>query len=147
LVKENGCFGCHEIASIKSGRAVGPDLRLEPTPPLDWLTSAEQVKAKSDALNPPGQQRKVGPSLRRLTEKSNPEWAAKWIKDPRGFRPDTKMPHFYGLSTNSKGALPDGQKDFPDAEVASITYYLFVESQRYLEGKSTPFLAVQMDLE
>ena len=35
LVKENGCFGCHEIAGSKSGRAIGPDLRLEPTPPLD----------------------------------------------------------------------------------------------------------------
>ena len=30
LVRENGCFGCHEIAGIKSGREVGPDLRLEP---------------------------------------------------------------------------------------------------------------------
>src|SRR5262249_26256058 len=30
LVKENGCFGCHEFSGLKSGRAVGPDLRLEP---------------------------------------------------------------------------------------------------------------------
>src|SRR5262249_50405941 len=35
LVRENGCFGCHEIAGIKGGRPVGPDLRLEPTPALE----------------------------------------------------------------------------------------------------------------
>ncbi len=28
LVRENGCFGCHEIAGHKGGRSVGPDLRL-----------------------------------------------------------------------------------------------------------------------
>ena len=38
LIKENGCFGCHEIAGRKGGRQIGPDLRLEPTPPLDSLT-------------------------------------------------------------------------------------------------------------
>ena len=31
LIKENGCFGCHEIAGRKGGRQIGPDLRLEPT--------------------------------------------------------------------------------------------------------------------
>ncbi len=35
LVRENGCFGCHEISGIKAGREVGPDLRLEPQPALD----------------------------------------------------------------------------------------------------------------
>lgn len=31
LVRENGCFGCHEIKGTDAaGRAVGPDLRLEP---------------------------------------------------------------------------------------------------------------------
>ena len=38
LIKENGCFGCHEIAGRKGGRQIGPDLRLEPTPPLESLT-------------------------------------------------------------------------------------------------------------
>ena len=131
LVRENGCFGCHEIAGIKSGREIGPDLRLEPQPALEWLSPTEQDKAKADPLNPPGTYRKVGPSLRRIAEKTNEEWARRWIQSPRGFRPDTKMPHFYNLSNDSANgpdALPDDQKDFPAAEIHSIAHYLFAES-------------------
>jgi mono/diheme cytochrome c family protein len=140
LVRENGCFGCHEIASIKSGRAIGPDLRLEPQPALAYLTPAEQEKAKADPLNLPGTYRKVGPSLRRLAEKTNQDWVRKWIRSPRGFRPDTKMPHFYGLSNNSpevlRQAAPE-QEHFPYAEIAGIAYYLLAESKGNLEGKDT----------
>src|SRR5262245_16792342 len=141
LVRENGCFGCHEISGIKSGRAVGPDLRLEPTPPLEWLPPQEQRDARKDPLNPPGTLRKVGPSLRRLDEKVDEKWLLSWIKNPRGFRPDTKMPHFYGLSTNNEEYLKETTKDtdqrqdlFPDAEIHSLAYYLRTESRRYLGG-------------
>lgn len=134
LIKENGCFGCHEIAGKKAGKDIGPDLRLEPTPPLDDLTPSERVKIESDAENPPGQQRKVGPSLYRLAEKTNADWAAKWLRSPRGFRPDTKMPHFYGLSNNDPSVLPEEQKPFPDAEMAAITHYLFKASKAYVKS-------------
>src|SRR5207237_7949693 len=83
LVRENGCFGCHEIAGMKSGRAVGPDLRLEPNPPLEDLTAGERNDLLADAQNPPGTMRKVGPSLYRLSEKTNQEWTRKWIQAPR----------------------------------------------------------------
>ena len=59
LVRENGCFGCHEIASVKSGREVGPDLRLEPSPPLEAYTPLERAKMTSDPLNPPGTERRA----------------------------------------------------------------------------------------
>jgi mono/diheme cytochrome c family protein len=132
LVRESGCFGCHEIAGIKSGREVGPDLRLEPSPPLEAYTPAERAKMLSDPLNPPGTMRKVGPSLYRISEKTNQAWARKWIQAPRNFRPSTKMPHFYGLSNNSPDTLPPEQKEFPNAEIAAITYYLFQESHDFL---------------
>jgi cytochrome c2 len=134
LVRESGCFGCHEIAGLKNGREVGPDLRLEPSPPLDAYTPAERAKLLSDPQNPPGAMRKVGPSLYRLSEKTNQQWVRKWIEAPRDFRPTTRMPHFYGLSNNRKEVLPDDQKDFPDAEIASIAYYLLSESKDYLKG-------------
>ncbi len=140
LVRENGCFGCHEIAGIKGGREVGPDLRLEAQPPLEWLTPTDQDKAKSDPANPPGTYRKVGPSLRRIAEKTNEGWARRWIQSPRGFRPDTKMPHFYNLSNDTADgpdALPDDQKDYPAAEIHSIAHYLFLESADGLQGKDT----------
>jgi mono/diheme cytochrome c family protein len=141
LVKDNGCFGCHEISGLKSGKEVGPDLRLEPAPALDQLSAEERAKVLADPGNPPGTLRKVGPSLRRISEKTNEEWARKWINLPRGFRPDTRMPHFYNLSNNSPDVLPDdkdnpdkNQKDFPATEIASIAHYLFTESRAYLNG-------------
>ncbi len=134
LVRESGCFGCHEIAGIKSGREVGPDLRLEPSPPLKAYTPAERVKMLSDPLNPPGTMRKVGPSLYRISEKANQQWVRRWILAPRDFRPTTKMPHFYGLSNNSPEVLPDDQKEFPNAEIAGVAYYLLSESKDYLKG-------------
>lgn len=132
LIRENGCFGCHEIAGRKGGRQVGPDLRLEPYPPLEDLTEAERTKIQSDVDNPPGTHRKVGPSLFRLSEKTNKEWTSKWLRSPRAFRPDTKMPHFYGLSNNDPSVLPDDQKSFPDAEINAITHYLFEASRDYM---------------
>lgn len=134
LVREFGCFGCHEIAGTKRGVEVGPDLRLEPALPLEAMSPAEREKALADLQNPPGAMRKVGPSLYRLTEKTNEDWVRKWVNDPRGFRPSTRMPHFFNLSNNSPGVLPDEQKAFPDAEVRSIAHYLMVESRAYLEG-------------
>jgi mono/diheme cytochrome c family protein len=151
LVRENGCFGCHEIAGIKGfregPRAVGPDLRLEPSPALDFLTSAEQEKAKSDPANPPGTFRKAGPSLRRLAEKTNQGWTRRWLYSPRGFRPDTKMPHFYNLSNNTPNSrieeLPEDQKKFPDTEMHAIAYYLVTESQASLEGRDSARKALE----
>src|SRR5262249_15180900 len=94
--------------------------------------------ARADPLNLPGTLRKVGPSLRRLDEKVDPQWLLSWIKSPRGYRPDTKMPHFYGLSTNNEDYLKEnepGQVAYPDAEIHSIAYYLRTESQAYLGEK------------
>jgi mono/diheme cytochrome c family protein len=132
-VRELGCFGCHEFAGVNKGRWVGPDLRLEPDPPLDAMSPEERAKRTSDPANPPGTMRKVGPNLARIAEKTYPEWTAQWIKSPRSFRPETKMPHYYGRPNNVPEALPDEQKKFPDAEVASITHYLFATSKDLLK--------------
>jgi mono/diheme cytochrome c family protein len=146
LVRENGCFGCHDISGIKGSaagyRAVGPDLRLEPQPALEYLTSTEQEKAQSDPNNPAGTFRKVGPSLRRLAEKTNESWTRAWLYSPRGFRPDTRMPHFYNLANNTNDPnaaepLPPEQKEFPAVEMHSIAYYLIRESQAGLDGQDT----------
>jgi mono/diheme cytochrome c family protein len=133
LVRELGCFGCHEIAGINKGRWIGPDLRLEPDPPLEALSPEERAKKLSDPTNPPGAMRKVGPNLARIAEKTNEQWARQWIKSPRSFRPDTKMPHYYGQPNNSGEALPEEQKRFPDAEVTAVTHYLFATSKDLLK--------------
>ncbi|HEV3164487.1 MAG TPA: c-type cytochrome [Isosphaeraceae bacterium] len=90
-----GCTGCHQIG----GEGVmGPDL--------------------SDA-------RKVGPNLAHIASKTSQEWTLKWIKNPHAFRPDTRMPRFYGLVNN------DSASDWPKnhAEIHSIVHYLWAKSQ------------------
>ncbi|MFN4259370.1 MAG: c-type cytochrome [Gemmataceae bacterium] len=139
LVRENGCFGCHDIAGTKNGVSVGPDLRLEPWPPVDMLPPNVQAKMQADTANPPGTMRKVGPSLRHLSQKTNESWTRQWIHDPRGFRPDTKMPHFFGLSNNSKAYLEQtapSQANYPAAEVYAMTRFLFQTSDRYLQDEA-----------
>jgi cytochrome c2 len=91
-----GCTGCHQIGGEGS---FGPDL--------------------SDA-------RQVGPNLEHVASKVTQDWMLKWIKNPHAFRPDTRMPRFYGLSNNSiEGDWPKNH-----AEIHAIT--------RYLWSKSTP---------
>lgn len=144
LVRELGCFGCHEVAGFKSGRPIGPDMRLEPYPPLEDLTPIERAGLTKDPNDPPGNMRKVGPGLRRVAEKLGDEWTTKWIRSPRSFRPDTKMPHFFGLTNNNthqlSDTLPNGpsqvgeaQNSFPDAEIRSITDYLLKASRIHLD--------------
>jgi cbb3-type cytochrome oxidase cytochrome c subunit len=89
-----GCTGCHTIGGEG---ALGPDLTEE---------------------------RQVGPNLSHLASKSSKEWVLKWIKNPHAFRPDSRMPRFYGLSNNGD------EKDWPKnhAEIHAITHYLFTKS-------------------
>ncbi len=89
-----GCTGCHTIGGEGS---FGPDLT---------------------------DNRPVGPNLQHIGTKVSREWTLKWIKNPHAFRPDTRMPRFYGVTNN------DAPKDQPksDAEVHAITHYLFATS-------------------
>ncbi len=128
IVRQYGCFGCHEITGWKpgTGRLIGPDLRLEPQ------TEGERKKASADPLNPPGRLRKVGPSLRHLAEKVQPDWAYRWINLPKGFRPGTRMPQFYGL-TNNNGKLAGS--DTADVAKSSVELHAIVH---YLYSNSVP---------
>jgi cytochrome c2 len=138
IIREIGCFGCHEIGGTKGGRPIGPDLRLEPNPPLDKLSREERDKLFVDPDNPPGTMRKVGPSLYRVSEKTYEEWAVKWLMAPREFRPDTRMPHYYGVSNNNEKALAGtGQEAFPATEIHGIVHYLFQSSRTYLDTLET----------
>ena len=45
----------------------------------------------------PGKYPKVGPSLRYIAAKNSLEFVNDWVKNPQSFRPNTKMPRFFGL--------------------------------------------------
>jgi cbb3-type cytochrome oxidase cytochrome c subunit len=93
-IVQYGCTGCHTIGGEG---AFGPDLTDERT---------------------------VGPNLSHIGAKLAPEWVKKWIKNPHAFRPDSRMPRFYGLTNNA------AEEDIPkgDAEVQAIAHYLFTRS-------------------
>jgi cbb3-type cytochrome oxidase cytochrome c subunit len=149
LVRNYGCFGCHEINGFNGpNKRTGPDVRTEPT----FYAAAQQIKAdsgftnlgddvkgwverllghpdddnarhrlreflltdaqaKAPVLTPtsahlegalkdvetPGTFRKVGPSLRYVASKDGFDFLYSWIRNPRDFRPSTKMPRFFGL--------------------------------------------------
>ena len=143
LVRENGCFGCHEIAGIKSGREVGPDLRLEPTPALDWLTPTEQDKAKADPTNPPGtypQGRPQPAPHRREDQRGMGARAGSSRRAASGPTPRCRTSTTSATTRRRRGrdALPDDQKDFPAAEIHSIAHYLFAESgKEFTESAAT----------
>ena len=89
-----GCNGCHTIGGEGS---FGPDLTDEP---------------------------QVGPNLAHVGSKVSKDWILKWIIDPHAFRPDSRMPRFYGLTNNQD------KEDWPKnyAEANAITHYLFAKS-------------------
>lgn len=68
--------------------------------------------------------RKVGPDLTQLRGKVDPAWTSKWIRAPHSFRPDTKMPQFFGLSN----AL---SREEEDVEAAAIGAYLYHHSAEF----------------
>jgi len=45
--------------------------------------------------------RNTGPSLEHVGVKTTQEWAYGWVSDPKDFRPNTPMPHFFGNENNS----------------------------------------------
>lgn len=133
LVRKYGCFGCHEIGGFKEGRQIGPDLRLEPQ------TDEDRRRAELDTAQPPGQMRKVGPSLRLLHEKMSSDWVNLWIKSPAGFRPESRMPAFYGQSNNDGSTLGSSADDVArsDVEILAITHYLTSKAVSYRNDVTT----------
>jgi cbb3-type cytochrome oxidase cytochrome c subunit len=71
--------------------------------------------------------RKAGPDLQHVASKIEPEWAYRWIENPRDYRPNTWMPRFFHLTNTS---APDDVAR-SQVEIDSIVSFLF--------ARSTPF--------
>jgi cytochrome c551/c552 len=120
LIKNYGCFGCHEINGYDGTRPIGPDMRLEPN-------SAEELAAIEADPNspPPGNLRKVGPSLRHVGSKVTENFISYWTEDPQRFRPSTKMPKFFHLDNQQDNLAAALQP----VELAAIEAYLNSKSE------------------
>ena len=119
LVRDYGCFGCHEINGYDGPTPIGPDLRLEPG------TAEEAAKLAADPNLVAGRMRKVGPSLRHVAQKTTPEFIAYWTEEPQRFRPTTRMPQFFNL-TNQHDHTADVLQPI---ELAGLSKYLDAKSE------------------
>ena len=81
LVRQYGCFNCHEIWGFEEGFKVGPDLSTVASKPLEQFDFG-----------------------RTKIERSHESWFKTKLKTPRVFNPDLKMPD-YQLSDNEIEAL------------------------------------------
>jgi mono/diheme cytochrome c family protein len=68
---------------------------------------------------------KVGPDLHHISSKVTKEWAFKWIKNPKAFRPTTRMPRYFGNSNNSDPE--DVARN--EVEIRSMVEYLFAKAE------------------
>jgi mono/diheme cytochrome c family protein len=82
--------------------------------------------------------RKVGPNLQRIGDKTTREFVYRWVKDPPGFRPTTRMPKFFDLANsngvmdvvNMQGQLEPMRFDLRnEMEALSLATYLHGRSQ------------------
>ncbi|HSP16160.1 MAG TPA: c-type cytochrome [Thermoanaerobaculia bacterium] len=85
---------------------------------------------------------KPGPTLDHIAEKVTPDWAFRWISNPRGFKSTTRMPAFFYQRNMIGPAVPADERAqnirFQDAEIHAIVTYLFSHStQRRWEGPNT----------
>jgi cytochrome c551/c552 len=126
LIKEYGCFGCHEIQGFDGTRPIGPDLRLEPS------TEAEAARIAADPTQIAGTMRKVGPSLRHVAKKLTPEFISYWVELPKRFRPTTRMPQFFRTSQDDHMSA-----ELQPVEIVSIAHFLTASSEDYHQSKPT----------
>ncbi|MGZ6987659.1 MAG: c-type cytochrome, partial [Thermoanaerobaculia bacterium] len=112
---EAGCFRCHrsdashrKAAKLDQGRKLVEQLGC-------W--SCHKMKGLEDLP-------RVGPNLSRVASKTTPEWAERWLVNPRAFRNNTKMPRFFYLE-NFEG---DSGHRLTDTMIVGVTTYLFEKS-------------------
>lgn len=81
--------------------------------------------------------RKVGPDLRKYASKvPDQNFAYEWIWNPKSFRPDTKMPHFFEQTNNSKEANPDYYQRTRQEVRGVVTYLYGLQDDYELEPMS-----------
>jgi cytochrome c551/c552 len=69
--------------------------------------------------------RKVGPKLQHIVSKTTPEFALRWVRDPKSFKKGGYMPRFWNLDNNL-----DTETGARNAtEIASIVSYVFSKSE------------------
>ena len=115
---EAGCYKCHSgNMPLKEAETLSLGLSVFEK---SGCYACHNVDRWDDAPKP-------GPSLYKLASKTNKEWTYKWIMDPRSFRHNTWMPHFFKKGNNNS----TGDIRRAEQEVLAMTEYLFSKSESY----------------
>ena len=108
---------------------------------MDWLNmdaAAEQPQLTAHShsmaevlkdVETAGKMRKVGPTLRHVAAKSGAPFLYDWIREPKNFRPSTKMPQFFGHWNHLEGADLHLAQEYEPVEILGIVKYLLAKSQ------------------
>jgi cbb3-type cytochrome oxidase cytochrome c subunit len=124
---EASCFKCHQDeANIAHADKLTMGLTLIEKNGCNGCHTIKSLESR----------RKSGPDLARINEKVNKDWVAKWIKDPKGFRHDTRMPSFFNQSNNSD----IDSKLRNDTEIYAMTEYLFQDGEKMSRENDQDFM-------
>jgi len=124
---EASCFKCHQDeANIAHADKLTMGLTLIEKNGCNGCHTIKSMESR----------RKSGPDLARINEKVNKDWVAKWIKDPKGFRHDTRMPSFFNQSNNSD----IDSKLRNDTEIYAMTEYLFQDGEKMSRKNDRKFM-------
>ena len=124
---EASCFKCHQDeANIAHADKLTMGLTLIEKNGCNGCHTIKSLESR----------RKSGPDLARINEKVNKDWVAKWIKDPKGFRHDTRMPSFFNQSNNSD----IDSKLRNDTEIYAMTEYLFQDGEKMSRKNDRKFM-------
>jgi len=115
---EAGCYKCHSgNMPLKEAETLSLGLSVFEKA---GCYSCHQVDRWNDSPKP-------GPSLYHLASKTNKDWTYNWILEPRSFRHNTWMPHFFKKGNNS---APEDLKR-TEQEILAMTEYLFSTATPY----------------
>ena len=113
-----GCFKCHTNKPYLEGAdKLNLGLALIQKSGCNGCHLIQDFPKRKDA----------GPSLAKINTKTTKDWVLKWVKNPKSFRHNARMPSFFGQDNNS---APDMVKR-NDTEINAITEYLFKEGEHF----------------
>ncbi|MDA1178169.1 MAG: hypothetical protein O2931_05150 [Planctomycetota bacterium] len=90
---------------------------------------SHQLASVFDDVDHPGTLRKVGPSLRHVGNKVGATFLYDWIRDPKHFRPTTRMPKFFGHWDHLDDAERAVAQKYEPIEILGSVQYLLGKSQ------------------
>lgn len=122
----------HALLAVIDADASQETPKLSPA-----IHKLSEVLADSET---PGTLRKVGPSLRHVANKVGPTFLYDWIREPKHFRPSTKMPQFFGMWDHIKDDAPalEQAQQYEPVEIAGIVTYLMDRSQSMMDTVEAP---------